>query len=70
MQDSPIRYAETIANILKDLPYATADAALKIARNILDYTVTAAGRDYLAHRADQEVCAPEPSVQDILKILR
>ncbi len=62
MQDNPLRYAQRISELLAEVPYATADAALKIARSLLDYSVTAVAQDYRAHLADQEVEVPESRI--------
>jgi hypothetical protein len=39
MQDSPIQCAEKIIELLAETPYATANVALKIAENLLEYRV-------------------------------
>jgi hypothetical protein len=42
MQVKPIEYAQKINDILAEIPFASADASLKIARILLDYRPTSA----------------------------
>ncbi len=42
MQELPIQYAQKIIDLLADIPFASADAALKISRTLLDYRPTCA----------------------------
>jgi hypothetical protein len=53
MQENPIEYAQKITDLLANVTFASADAALKIARTLLDYRPTCASLEEATVRSPQ-----------------